>query len=179
MKVRRESTGRILARRVRAGLLPVIVAGSLMMLATACSGSGSSSSQYSSAEAQAAAGIKYGNCMRAHGVTNFPQPGGGPQTGPPINLGSPTYLAAEKACAQYAGGGPISTQGVSPQVMQQLLQFVGCMRTHGVPDMPDPNSNGTLSLPSGQSGGVSANSPQFQSAQHACQKYYPSQGGGS
>jgi hypothetical protein len=150
-----------------------------MLLAAACSRSGSSSSQEPSADAQAAAGLKYGNCMRAHGVTNFPQPGGGPQTGPPINLGSPTYLAAEKACAQYAGGGPVSTQGVSPQTMQQLLQFVSCMRTHGVPDMPDPNSNGTLSLPSGQSGSVSASSPQFKSAEQACQKYYPAQGGGS
>lgn len=179
MRVGRESTGRTAARRVREGILLVIVAASLMVLAMACSGSGSSSSQEPPADAQAAAALKYGNCMRAHGVTNFPQPGGGPQTGPPINLGSPTYVAAEKACAQYAGGGPISTQGVSPQVMQELLQFVSCMRTHGVPDMPDPNSNGTISLPSGRSGGVSASSPQFLSAEHACQKYYPSQGGGS
>jgi hypothetical protein len=179
MKVRYEGTGRTAARRVRAAVLPVIVAGTLIALATACGGAGSSSSQEPSADAQAAAGLKYGNCMRAHGVTNFPQPGGGPQTGPPINLSSPTYLAAEKACAQYAGGGPVSTQEASPQVMRELLQFVDCMRTHGVPDMPDPNSNGTLSLPSGRTGGISASSPQFQSAQQACQKYYPSQGGGS
>jgi len=164
---------------VRAAALPVIMTGSLLLLTAACGGSGSSSSQEPSADAQAAAALKYGNCMRAHGVTNFPQPGGGPQTGAPINLGSPVYLAAEKACAQYAGGGPVSSQGASPQVMQELLKYVACLRTHGVPDMPDPNSNGTLSMPSGQSGGVSASSPQFKSAQQACQKYYPTQGGSS
>lgn len=179
MRVRHQGAGRAAARRVRAAALPVIMAVSLMLLTAACGGSSSSSSQEPPADAQAAAALKYGNCMRAHGVTNFPQPGGGPQTGAPVNLGSPTYLAAEKACAKYAGGGPVSSQGASPQVMQELLKYVACLRTHGVPDMPDPNSNGTLSLPSGKSGGVSASSPQFKSAQQACQKYYPTQGGSS
>ena len=150
----------------------------LALLAVGCGGTSSSSGagQQPSADAAAAAGLKYGNCMRSHGITNFPEPGsqGQPQSGPPLDLGSPQFLAAEKACARYGAGGVNTAPGVSPQVMQALLKYVACMRSHGVPDMPDPNSNGTLTLPTG--GAVSASSPQFQSAQKACQKLFPAQG---
>jgi hypothetical protein len=61
--------------------------------------------------------------------------------------------------------------------MQELLKYVACMRTHGVPDMPDPGSNGNLSLPVG--GDINPSSPQFQSAQQACQQLVPAQGGAS
>jgi len=179
MKARRYGTRRVSARTVRAGTLLAIAAGS-MLLAAACGGSSSSASQQSSADAQAAAGLRYGNCMRAHGVTNFPESSsqGQPQTGGPINLSSPQFLAAQKACAKYGGAGGINTApSVSPQIMQELLKYVTCMRAHGVPDMPDPGSNGSLSLPVG--GDINPSSPQFKSAQQACLKLMPFQGGAS
>lgn len=166
-------------RIMRAGALLAILAG-VMVLAAGCGGSSSSStSQEPSADAADAAALKYANCMRSHGITNFPEPNsqGQPQSGPPIDIGSPQYLAAEKACARYGVGGGNASPGVSTQVMQELLKYVACMRSHGVPDMPDPNSNGTLTLPT--SGSANASSPQFQSAEQACQKLLPAQGGGS
>ena len=48
--------------------------------------------------------LKYANCMRSHGVTNFPdpvsRPGGvwGFNFGPGLDQNSPTYRAANKAC---------------------------------------------------------------------------------
>jgi hypothetical protein len=106
-----------------------------------------------------------------------PHPAPGSPAGP-VNLSSPQFLAAQKACAKYGGAGGINTvPSVSPQVMQELLKYVACMRTHGVPDMPDPGSNGNLSLPAG--GDINPSSPQFQSAQQACQKLMPAQGGAS
>jgi hypothetical protein len=181
MRVGHDRPGKGAVRTVRAGALLAVAAG-LMLLATACGGSSSSgTSQEPSADAQAAAELKYGNCMRTHGITNFPEPNSQgqpqPQSGPPINLGSPQFLAAQKACAEYEGGGTNTAPGVSPQIMQELLKYVSCMRSHGVPNMPDPNSNGTLTLPTG--GSVTASSPQFQSAQKACQKLFPTQGGAS
>lgn len=177
MKISHHCSGVAPRRALHRKTWPVIATG-LVLLATACGSSGSSASQEPSADAQAAALLKYGNCMRSHGVTNFPEPNsqGQPQTGGPINLSSPQYLAAQKACAKYGGTGGINAApSVSPQVLQELLKYVACMRTHGVPDMPDPNSNGTVSLP--VNGNVNPASPQFQSAQQACQSLMPAQGG--
>jgi hypothetical protein len=176
MRARHKSTG---GNILRWGVRPAIAAG-LVLIAAACGSSGSSSSQEPSADAQQAARVQYANCMRSHGVSNFPEPNsqGQPQTGGPINLSSPQFLAAQKACAKYGGGGGIGTApSVSPQLMQMLLKYVACMRTHGVPDMPDPSSNGALSLP--VHGNVNPSSPQFQAAQQACQKLMPIPGAAS
>lgn len=175
MKVSHNRTGWSPRRALRRGVSPAIAAG--LVLVAACGSAGSSTSQEPSADAQAAAGLKYANCMRTHGVTNFPEPQsqGQPQTGGPINLSSPQYLAAQKACAKYGGaGGFNAAPSISPQVMQELLKYIGCLRTHGIPNMPDPNSNGTITLPSG--GSVNPSSPQFQAAEQACQKYSPALG---
>jgi len=45
------------------------------------------------------------------------------------------------------------------------------MRSHGVPNFPDPNGQGGISITSAN--GIDPNSPQFQSAQTACQKLMP------
>jgi hypothetical protein len=58
--------------------------------------------------------LKAAGCMRAHGITNFPDPvhyGGGIRVGPGPNSGINTHSArfqsAEAACRQYLpGGGP-------------------------------------------------------------------------
>jgi hypothetical protein len=52
--------------------------------------------------------------------------------------------------------------------------FSHCMRSRGVPNYPDPGSNGTLPKTSPQHLGVSG--PQFQAAQRACQHLLPNTG---
>jgi hypothetical protein len=42
--------------------------------------------------------LKYVDCMRGHGVPNFPSPGQQKNVSSPINVNSPQYLAAAKAC---------------------------------------------------------------------------------
>jgi hypothetical protein len=54
--------------------------------------------------------------------------------------------------------------------------FSACMRSHGVPNFPDPDAQGRLRLQGGPGTGINPNSPQFQAAQKACQKLLP--GGG-
>ena len=53
----------------------------------------------------------------------------------------------------------------------RALQFSECMRSHGVPNFPDPTSGGGIQISSGS--GVDPASPQFRTAQKACQKYFP------
>jgi hypothetical protein len=60
------------------------------------------------------------------------------------------------AAASGGGGG-----GGSPPVQAQLA-YARCMRAHGVPDFPDPDSNG------GGFQGVPAGSSQMTAADHVC-----------
>jgi hypothetical protein len=48
------------------------------------------------------------------------------------------------------------------------------MRSHGVPNFPDPNSQGQIEI--GSSDGINPQSPQFESAQRACQRLMPNGG---
>jgi hypothetical protein len=53
---------------------------------------------------------------------------------------------------------------------QEALAFSRCMRAHGVPSFPDPNSNGQLSTK-----GIDTKSPQVRSAVGDCQSLLPGQ----
>lgn len=57
-----------------------------------------------------------------------------------------------------------------------LLAYSQCMRSHGLPDFPDPNSQGVIEGQSssgsdGNASDLNPNSPTYQAAQKACQKY--------
>ena len=60
--------------------------------------------------------VKAAHCMRAHGIVNFPDPAGSTQNSginwqpvisAGLNLGTPSYQAAFKACSGAPIGGPI------------------------------------------------------------------------
>jgi hypothetical protein len=73
------------------------------------------------------------------------------------------------ACA--GGSSPASATG-GPTHAQAALAYARCMRAHGVPNFPDPQTtNGGIGEPSGIGfgGDIARNAPQFQSADHACQ----------
>jgi hypothetical protein len=73
--------------------------------------------------------------------------------------------AALLAAGCGRGGGSPSVGGSSDY--QKDLAFAHCMRAHGVPDWPDPLPDG--GFPVGNAG----NSPQADSAMHACQYLLP------
>jgi hypothetical protein len=54
-------------------------------------------------------GLKFAECMRAHGISNYPDPStaGGPTTigGSGINIQSPQFQAANRACSKDLRGG--------------------------------------------------------------------------
>ena len=54
------------------------------------------------------------------------------------------------------------------------VAYSACMRSHGVPTYPDPNSSGQLPKTDAQLLGVSTS--QYQAAQHACQHLLPTGG---
>jgi hypothetical protein len=59
--------------------------------------------------------------------------------------------------------------------------FSACMRKNGVPNFPDPDSNGNIRITggrdkNGRTFGLDANSPQFRKAAQACRKLQPNGG---
>jgi hypothetical protein len=126
--------------------------------------------------------------MRSHGVPDFPDPqhtGRGisltihGSKGGDLNPNSPQFQAAQKACRAYAPTPP-SNAAPNPHLQQQALAFSQCMRSHGVPNFPDPKVSGnTVQLGGPSSQGFDPNSPQFQAAQKACQSSLPGTSGGN
>jgi hypothetical protein len=76
------------------------------------------------------------------------------------------------------GSGGTSTTGTTAASTRynQSLHFSACMRSHGVPNFPDPTSGGGISISS--SSGIDPFSPAFKAAQSACGKLLPGGGPG-
>jgi hypothetical protein len=82
-------------------------------------------------------------------------------------------LAACGGSAGSAGG-----QAADSSYYGHALAYAQCMRTHGQPNFPDPNSNGGFILTGRYVdghlvSGVDPNSPQYQTAQKSCEKLLP------
>jgi hypothetical protein len=72
------------------------------------------------------------------------------------------------------GGSPASE---SAQV-NGAVAFASCMRSHGVPNWPDPNSSGVFDKTKLSSQQLGASSSRVQAAQSACQHLLPNGGSG-
>jgi hypothetical protein len=70
-----------------------------------------------------------------------------------------------------SGGSPGAAGSANSQ---KLLAFSRCMRSHGVPNFPDPNSSGVL--PKSQIAQLTASNPQFPAAHRACGHLLPNGG---
>jgi len=114
----------------------------------------------------------YAKCMRGHGIEDFPDPvpnsdgqGGSFQTsggpGSDLNHDDPRFQAADRACQSL-----LPQPGV-PQARQVAaeVKLAACMRAHGFPDFPDPDSSGGF-----DSSKFDPDSPQLQSAMRACER---------
>jgi len=98
--------------------------------------------------------VRFAECMREHGVPDFPDPVDGRIT--MKSGGDPAAMqAAQAACQKLAPGGRTTAQ-----MQGQIIAFSQCMREHGVPDFPDPEGPGRLLIPRT----IDTQSPQFEQA---------------
>jgi hypothetical protein len=135
-----------LSGRHARGAASALLALSCAVAIAACGSSTQSTSTVSSTQ-----GLKFADCMRAHGVPNFPDPitGGGLQfrPGSGIDPSSPAFQAAQSACSKLLPGGPPARHGPpSAQAEKQMLTISECMRAHGVTGFPDPTTNPPSSI---------------------------------
>lgn len=121
--------------------------------------------------------LKFARCMRDHDI-DMPDPtgdSGGRADKIPSGVDPKKLDAAMQQCKQYQpnGGEPPT---MDPEQVQQQRVFAKCMRENGVPDFPDPDSDGTIAIQPGSSSGklgLDPKDPKFQAAQKACAKYQP------
>jgi hypothetical protein len=86
-----------------------------------------------------------------------------------ITFSGPAFDAAAKACAKLLPGGGGPPPPPTAQQKQQALGFAECMRTHGVPNYPDPTfSAGAGKVLSHPPAGVDPASPGFKQAVSRC-----------
>jgi hypothetical protein len=150
-------------RAIRAATA-VIAAAALALLAAACSSgpssAGSGSSPSASGSAASPSALAYSACMRSHGVPGYPDPdssGQLPKTDAQLlGVSSTQYKAAQQGCRHLLpAGGPLQQREAqcmqnndcTPAMAQQMLtadrKLARCMRSHGVPNFPDPASGGS------------------------------------
>ncbi|MBO0692504.1 MAG: hypothetical protein J2P58_06375 [Acidimicrobiaceae bacterium] len=170
---------------------PMAAAALLAAVTLAASGCGGGSSSASGTTSQGArnadsrqqSGIAYAQCMRSHGVSNFPDDaitssGGGTEVKLPQGITSnPNYQSAAKDCQSKLPRGGNASGGTNSSRVQAEIKWANCMHSHGVPNAPEPNAQGGLIMKGG-SGGVDPNSPTFQAAMQACRKDLPNGGAG-
>lgn len=122
---------------------------------------------------------KFADCMRKHGVPDFPDPNAQGQiafsSASGVDPGSGQFQQAQQTCQKLLPNGGQPSPAQQAQARAQALAFSACMRSHGVPDFPDPQfgSGGRVSIRIGSGAGIDPRSPQFEAAQQACQKNLP------
>jgi hypothetical protein len=155
----------------------IIAVAGLAPLAAACGGSpGSDAAQFGSTTAQP---LAFSHCMRSNGVANFPDPsssGVWPKSQVELAAGNSRFQAATDACGHLLpNGGP----GVSPssavvlQIQIDMARFARCMRSHGVPNWPDPTLDRGRAIFDPEAVGVDTNSPQISTKLHQCERVFP------
>jgi hypothetical protein len=146
----------------------------LIALAALISGCGSSAPTETGsggggdpAAANAQKGVKFAECMRSNGVSQFPDPNASGKltidavaNGSGLNTSAPAFKQAISTCKNLEPAGFTGSKRSSQQ-QQAGLKFAHCVRANGVPDFPDPLPNGPLvdtnRIPSAaQPGGMSA-----------------------
>jgi hypothetical protein len=169
----------------------------------ACGGSSPTTTTTASTTGHNGEALKLAECMRTHGVPDFPDPTGGggfgiqasangsnasiTVDGHALNVSGPAFRTAMNECAKYQPHGPAISGAQLAQIKRGALRMAACMRTHGVPNFPDPkvttgpggqgiavSIGGGTGSGGGNGGGggkLGPQSPAFQDAQKTCQRF--------
>jgi hypothetical protein len=171
----------------------IIATAALALLAAACSsspsstGSGGSSNAGGSTSSPSAAG--FSSCMRSNGIPRFPYPdssGGVPKVDAQrLGVSSSQFNAAQRACSHLLQGGSstatlqqcevagVCSPAQTQQMMNDDLKFAQCMRSHGVPNWPDPTTDQGRVVFHLAGTGIDHHSTQIETKMTECQSVAP------
>jgi hypothetical protein len=140
----------------------IIATAAVALLAAACSGSPSSSGGSPNAGESTAStsAVAYSHCIRSNGVPNYPDPDSSgvlpKASAQELGVSSSQLQAAQRACQHLLpnNGGTLNAsslrqceltgdcpQTLVRQALTEGLKFARCMRSHGVPNWPDPTTD--------------------------------------
>jgi hypothetical protein len=128
--------------------------------------------------------LRLAACMRAHGVSQFPDPtaAGVIHVGVAAGLdpASPLFRAAATRCQGDLPRVSAPSPSQSAAMDQRALRYAACMRSHGVFDFPDPRISGNriiIGFTPGQAAARIVNTPTFERAGTACAHDLPALAG--
>lgn len=114
--------------------------------APAATGSGSSGTKTATKVEKA---VKFAECMRNNGVSEFPDPNAsgdftyGIPAGSSLNPSSAAWQQAIGVCKDLEPPGFIPKAPTTQEIAARI-KFAQCIRANGMPDFPDPANNGPL-----------------------------------
>ena len=116
--------------------------------------------------------VQYAQCIRANGYPEFPDPAPDGRIQLRLDRASgDRFETAQRACKDKVppglGGGD---EAMTPERMQALLAFAGCVRGKGVQGFPDPSPSGVFEI---NSPTLDMTSPQVRQAVESCVQSHP------
>jgi hypothetical protein len=129
---------------------PLAALAMVVVISAGCSSAptGTGSSDSTAATHQQA--VKFAQCMRDNGVSQFPDPHAsgtltidGIANGSSVDPNSAAFKQALSACRDLEPPG-FTGQKRSPEQQAAALRFAQCIRDNGVKDFPDPTPDGPL-----------------------------------
>ena len=81
--------------------------------------------------------VKFAECIRAHGVSDFPDPNEKNQFEYGVSVSPAVWKQATTACKGLQPPGTLSGKR-TPKQQSASLRFAQCIRDNGVKDFPDP-----------------------------------------
>jgi hypothetical protein len=117
------------------------------LIGAGCSSDGSNDGDGNAANANAdyANAVKFSECMRDNGVSEFPDPDASGQltidgvlNGSSLDPSSAEWKSATSACKDLQPPGYTGDEEVTASEQEARLEFAQCIRDNGVEDFPDP-----------------------------------------
>jgi hypothetical protein len=148
----------------------------LALLVSACGDSpGSHAGGSTNPQSRSSQMLAFSRCMRSHGVPSFPDPNSSgllPKNQlADLEASNPQFPTAHRACEHLLPNGGQPTQAQVQQAWNDMRTFARCMRSHGVPNWPDPaptsqqDQRPFFHLPDS----IDPNAPQITTKTHTCQ----------
>ena len=81
--------------------------------------------------------VKFAECIRAHGVSDFPDPNAKGDFDYGVSVTPAVWKQATTACKDLQPPGTLSSKR-TPKQQSASLRFAQCIRDNGVKDFPDP-----------------------------------------
>jgi hypothetical protein len=81
--------------------------------------------------------VKFSECIRAHGVSDFPDPNAKNDFEYGVSVSETVWTKAVNACKDLQPPGTLSSKR-TPKQQSATLRLAACVRANGVKDFPDP-----------------------------------------